>query len=126
MMRTTMLAVPAMMLLAGTAYADRHARDAVLIDPDSHQVVLENEHIRVLENISRPGKASPMHTHGTMLLVSIDRARLKMTMPGQDPVIFDLRPGQVVWMEDPEHAWEVLAGQLHVIAVEVKSAAASE
>jgi hypothetical protein len=64
-----------------------------------------------------------MHTHGSMLLVSLDRARLKLTLPDGEDMIFDLYPGQVVWLDNPEHAWEMLAGQLHVFAIEVKSAA---
>lgn len=113
-------------LAAGGAYAEEASRDAVLIDPDSHRVVFENEHVRVIENLSSVGKKSPMHTHGSMLVVSLDRARLKMTVPDQDPFILDLHPGQVLWLDDPDHAWEILAGQLHVVAVEVKSAANSE
>ncbi|HUG98178.1 MAG TPA: hypothetical protein VMQ83_03285 [Gammaproteobacteria bacterium] len=123
-MRINLLLIAASAVcLAGGVFAAEHSRDAVLIDPDSHVVVLENEHVRVLENLSSPGKRSPMHTHGTMLIISLDHARLKMTVPDGDPFIIDLHPGQVMWMDDPEHAWEVLAGQLHVIAVEVKAAA---
>jgi hypothetical protein len=126
MMRMMLMAVTATILCAGSVHAAEHSRDAVLIDPESHQVILENEHVRVLENLSSVGKTSPMHTHGTMVIISLDRARLKFTPAGQDSMIFDLHPGQVMWLEDPDHAWEVLAGQLHVIAVEVKSAAKSD
>jgi hypothetical protein len=115
--------VAVVMLAVGGAYAQQASRDAVLIDPDSHLVVFENEHVRVIENLTSVGKTSPMHTHGSMLVVSLDRARLKMTVPDQEPFIFDLHPGQVLWLDDPDHAWEMLAGQLHVIAIEVKSAA---
>lgn len=125
-MRTVLLAAMVAALATGSAHAAEHSRDAVLVDPDSHVVVFENEHVRVLENLSGLGKSSPMHTHGTMLVVSLDRARLKMTVPGEDPFIFDLHPGQVIWLDDPEHAWELLAGQLHVIAIEVKSATKSD
>jgi len=122
-MRSILLAVTAVILTAGSTFASERAPDGVIADPDSHVVVFENEHVRVIENISSPGKASPMHSHNTMLIVSVDLARLKLTVPGQEPMIVDLRPGQVMWMENPEHAWELLAGQLHVIAIEVKSAA---
>jgi hypothetical protein len=125
-MRKMLLTAMVAVLYSGGLHAAEHSRDAVLIDPESHQVILENEHVRVIENLSSVGKTSPMHTHGTMLIVSLDRARLRFTMAGQDPVIFDLRPGQVMWLEKPDHAWEVLAGQLHVIGVEVKAAAKSD
>jgi len=124
-MNKFLLAVTVAMLSSGTIEAAEHSREAVQIDPDSHQVVFENEHVRVIENLSSVGKTSPMHTHGSMLIVSLDLARLKVTVPGGESSIVDLRPGQVMWTDDPEHAWQLLAGQLHVIAIEVKSAAKS-
>jgi hypothetical protein len=121
-MRMKITALAAALLVMGTAQADDHSREATVVDPESHVVVFENEHVRVIENISAPGKTSPMHTHDSMLLVSLDRARLKLTLPDGEDMIFDLYPGQVMWLDDPEHGWEMLAGQLHVLAIEVKAA----
>jgi hypothetical protein len=126
MMRTVLLAAAIAVYTTGSAYADEHSRDAVLIDADSHQVVFENEHVRVIKNHSSPGKTSPMHTHGSILVVSLEHTRLRMSVPEGDPFILDLHPGQVLWLDDPEHSWEVLAGQLHVIGIEVKSATKSD
>jgi hypothetical protein len=63
-----------------------------------------------------------MHTHPSLVLVSVGAARAKLTFPDGKSSILDLRPGQVLWLENPEHSWELLAGELHVVAVEVKSA----
>lgn len=124
MMRKWMLAAMAGSCLGTGAMAADRAEDAVMSDPDSHVVVFENEHVRVIENFSGFGKSSsPMHSHNSMVLVSLDKVRLKMTVPGDAPFILDLRPGQVLWLENSEHSWEILAGQLHVVAIEVKSAA---
>jgi hypothetical protein len=122
-MRMKVTALAAALLVMGTAQADEHSNEATIVDPESHVVVFENEHVRVIENISAPGKTSPMHTHDSLLIVSLDLARLKLMLPDGEEMIFDLRPGQVLWLDNPEHAWEMLAGQLHVIGVEVKSAA---
>lgn len=104
-----------------TALADR-AGDSVAVDPDVHQVVLENDHVRVLEARAAPGRKSPMHSHPPILVVSLNSARMKFTLPDGSQPILDLRPGQVLWLDSPEHSWELLAGNLHVIGVEVKSA----
>lgn len=37
--------------------------DAVLAAPDSHRVLFENEHTRVLEVTIAPGEREPEHTH---------------------------------------------------------------
>ena len=96
--------------------------DAVVIDPDVHHVVMENDHVRVFEARATAGTRSPMHSHPPLVLVSIGSARGKLTLPGGEQQILDLRPGTVIWLENPEHSWELLAGELHVVAVEVKSA----
>jgi hypothetical protein len=102
--------------------AAQRARDAVAIDPDVHNLVLENEHVRVFEARASHGRKSPMHTHPSLVLVSVGSARVKLTVPDGKTSILDLKPGQVMWLENPEHSWELLAGDLHVVAIEVKSA----
>ncbi len=110
----------------GTAVAQK-SKDGTIVDPDVHQVVLENEYVRVLEARAAPGWKSPMHTHPPLLLVSLGSARLKFHTPEGQTQIVDFRPGSVVWRDKPiEHSWELLAGDLHVVAVEVKSAQAAK
>lgn len=110
-------------LLGGaTAVSAQSSKDPVVVDPTHHQVTMENEHVRVFEVLAAPGAKSPMHIHAPFVLVSLSKARLRMTLPDGSKAIFDLNPGQSLWLENAEHSWELLAGQLHVIAVEVKAA----
>lgn len=37
--------------------------DAVAAAPDHHQVIFENEHVRVLDTRVPPGETTPVHTH---------------------------------------------------------------
>lgn len=37
--------------------------DAVAAAPDSHRVLLENDRVRVLEVVIKPGEREPVHTH---------------------------------------------------------------
>ena len=107
-----------------TALAQK-VKDAVVVDPDVHNVVLENEHVRVFEARAGGGAKSPMHSHPPFVLASLGSARVKLTLPDGSKQILDLRPGTVLWLENAEHSWELLAGNLHVIGVEVKSAQAA-
>lgn len=117
----------AMLLGVGlpTAVAQK-SKDSTVVDPDVHQVAFENDHIRVLEARAPVGWKSPMHTHPPLLVVSVGSARIKVTLPDGNTSILDLRPGQVVWVDGVEHSWEMMAGNLHVVAVEVKSAQKAE
>lgn len=98
------------------------SKDAVTLDPTHHHVLFENDHVRVFEVLAAPGATSPMHTHSGIVGISLDKVRTNMSIPGSSGFVFDLHPGQVFWFDEAEHDWEVSAGKLHVVAVEVKSA----
>ena len=120
------LALLALCLGLGVATAmAQKSKDATIADPDVHHVVLENDHVRVFEAHAAAGRKTPMHTHPPMVIVSIDSARLKVSTPDGKTEILDLRPGTVLWVNGTEHFWELLAGNLHLVAVEAKSAQAA-
>lgn len=119
-MKTSLMLLAAVSAAAAFGARAQGARDAVAVDPDHHHVILENERVRVFEVLADAGARSPMHTHPPFVLVSLGKARLRMTMADGKTTIFDLHPGQVLWLENVEHSWELIAGQGHVVAVEVK------
>ncbi len=121
-MRRMTLAAVLLTTVATSADAQR-APDAVAVDPTHHNVLFENEHVRVFRALASPGARSPMHTHPSFVFLGLGTARLRLTTPTASNVIFDVSPGTVLWMENAEHAWEMVSGQLHVVAVEVKAAA---
>lgn len=97
--------------------------DATVLDPDYHKVVLENEHVRVLESRASPGATSHMHSHPPRIIVSMSAARLKAAFPDGKVQIWDLHPQELLWMPADAHQWEVLAGEISAYVIEVKSAA---
>ncbi len=121
-MKTRLSLVLSVLLLCAPAALAQKAPDAVAVDPTHHQVVLENDHVRVLAALASPGARSPMHSHHPLVFVSLGRARLRMTAPDGSKTIFDTHPAQVFWFQDVVHSWELLSGQAQVIAVEVKAA----
>jgi hypothetical protein len=100
----------------------RKSNDAVAVDPDVHHVLLENDHVRVFDARAAKGRKSPMHSHLPFVFVSLGTARLNLTLPDGKNALLDTNPGQVMWLENAAHSWEILSGELHVIGVEVKSA----
>ena len=104
----------------------KSATDSVAVDPAAHHLLFENPHVRVFEGRTSHGRSSPMHSHPPSLLVSLDWARLRLTLPDGKSVIHDFSPGQVLWLPDGgTHSWEAIAGGTRVIAIEVKSAQAA-
>jgi len=108
--------------VALAAAVAQQVKDSTIVDPDVHKVILENEHVRVLDARISPGWKSPMHSHPPMVIVSLGAGRFKATGPDGKPQILDFNPGMVIWRESTEHSWEMLSGNAHVIAIEVKSA----
>ena len=115
------IALSLLMTLPGVTGA-QGAPDAVAVDPTHHNVLFENDHVRVFRALASPGARSPMHSHPPFVFVGLNTGRLRMATPGAAGIIFDTHPEQVLWMENAEHSWEMIAGQLHVVAVEVKAA----
>jgi hypothetical protein len=96
------------------------------VDPDVHQVVFENEHVRVMDARAAHGWKSAIHSHPPTLVIGLSSGRQKVTASDGETQIVDLNPGMVVWRDDAfEHAWGLLAGEVHVILVEIKSADSS-
>jgi hypothetical protein len=99
------------------------SRDSTIVAPDVHQILFENEHVRVIDARAAHGSKVAMHSHPPMLFIGLGSGRQKVTSPEGQTQIVDLNPGVVVWQEEAfEHAWEVLAGEVRVLLVEVKSA----
>jgi len=112
--------------LGVTAASAQTIPDSTVADPVVHRVVLENEHVRVLQALASPGWKSAMHSHPPTVIISIGTARVQMTYADGKKELFDIRPGQVFWIDGAEHSWELIAGEVNVVAVEVKSAKAAK
>jgi quercetin dioxygenase-like cupin family protein len=122
MQRVLAAGIAALLGLGAVAFAQK-SKDAVIVDPAAHQVVLENEHVRVIEAVVSPGAKSPMHSHPPGVFVSLETGRARMGLPDGKSAILNLKPAQVMWVDGSEHSWEMIGGQVHVFLVEVKSAA---
>ena len=108
-----------------------HPRDAMIAAPDHHSILLENEHVRVLDTRLRPGERTPVHAHqwsGALYVLSwSDFVR-------RDPdgnILVDSRdwerrpaPGEALWGAPLVPHWveNVGAQDLHIVAVELKNA----
>lgn len=107
--------------LAATSSAQAPG-NAVDVDADVHRVLMENEYFRVFDARAAKGTKSPLHSHAPMVLVSIGKARFRITTADGKTSILDLNPGQAFWVQDAKHSWELIAGELQAIGVEIKSA----
>ena len=122
MSKVLSLIVVATLCLSLAPAAAEEIQDATIAASGAHSVVMENEHVRVISALASAGHNSPMHSHPPAVVISLETARIKLTNSDGTEVILNLRPGTVFWSDGAEHSWELLAGEVNVVAGEVKSA----
>ena len=108
---TTALSVGALVL----------AQDVVKVSPETHKVLLENEHVRVLDVHAKPGEKVAMHSHPSSTLYYLTDGKLKITYPDGRTEERTVKAGTAVWSEAVTHAVEnVGANEFHEVHIELK------
>lgn len=108
-----------------------HLLDAVTAAPDHHEILFENEAVRVLDTRVRPGERVPVHTHrwpsvvyviGTGDFIRYD-ADGRVVLDSRNADI-DLEHGAVVWLPplSPHSVENVGDTEIRSVSVEIKHA----
>lgn len=113
------------LLLLLFAAAHLFAQDAVKVAPNSFKVLVENEHVRVIQDTLAPGETEAMHTHPAGWYYVTMPGTMKITRPGGKTEIWNAKAGEQAWMgPDPPHMSENTGkSTIQYVLVEVKSAA---
>ena len=106
-----------------------HPLDAMIEAPDHHEVLIENDRVRVLDTCVKPGERTPVHAHEwpAALYVLSWSDFIRRDPNGEVMVDSRQRPmgttGAGLWLEPlPPHSIENVGScDLRIIAVEVKS-----
>ncbi len=97
------------------------AQDLTKLMPNDVKVIIDNDRVRVLEVIHKPGVKEPMHSHPAYVAVFLSATRVKVTTPDGKTVEKDRKAGEVSWSEAVTHALEnVGTADQHVIVIELK------
>ena len=80
--------------------------DIVKISPDVHQVLFENDAIRVLEVTVKPGAKVPMHTNPENVNYIVKPGTLRLINPDGSSMELDLAERQVIPAPVGRHAVE--------------------
>ena len=97
------------------------AQDPVKTDSDKYKVVLENEHVRVLEYRDKPGEKTTMHAHPDFVVLARSAFKRQLTLPGGKTVLREFKPGEVMWTDAHSHIGENVGDtDTHVLIFELK------
>ena len=112
-----------------TAAPDGNLLDAMVAAPDYHEILLENDQVRVLDTRLAPGERTPIHTHASSAALYVLSWSDFLRRDGDGNVIVDSRTwdqkpvvGEALWLPPlPAHSVEnVGTTELRLIAVELK------
>ena len=100
------------------------AQDAARTNARSYKVVFENDRLRVLEYLSRPGLGicgRGKHSHPPHLNVLLTDAKAKVTMPDGKTFVGENKAGDVFWEDAVTHTVENIGGSgVRAYMVELK------
>lgn len=100
------------------------AQDVVKVSPETHFVLLDNEHVRVLDVHTKPGEKIGMHSHPDSTVYFLTDGKLKITYPNGKTEERIVKAGTAVWSKAVTHAVEnVGTTEFHEVHVELKEAA---
>ena len=99
------------------------ANTAVATGEDTaiENVLLDNDKVKVVENIRHPGYVAKMHTHKAYIAYFFGPCKLRFTFPDGKTAEKDIPAGKLVWSDGVTHEAEVLGNtDLHTLHIEFK------
>jgi quercetin dioxygenase-like cupin family protein len=124
-MNTPFALIGALVLLA--TVSPLSAQDPVKLSPKMYKVLLENEHVRVLEFHAKPGEKEPMHSHLMAVVYALTGGKARMTTPDGKSEELDNTPGTTLWRDEVTHTFENTGSTaIRALIVEVKGTADQE
>ena len=95
--------------------------DPVKLSPDNYKVLLENDHVRVLEMNLKAGETDNTHSHPDETVYFITGGKVKIHLPAGGAMEADIPDGHVMWHEAWTHTVEnVGSSDIKAIVVENK------
>lgn len=108
-------------LAFGFATKTAMAQDLAKVMPNDVKVIVDNDRVRVLDVLHKPGAKEPMHSHPAYVAVFLNATKQKVTTPDGKTVEKDRKAGEVSWSGPVTHAVENIGtADQHVIVVELK------
>lgn len=91
---------------------------------EAHKVLLDNDHVRVLDARLQPGQKIAMHSHPANVVYFVSDCKINVTFPDGKTTVRDAKAGTALWNGPLTHAVENIgATECHLVQTEIKGAA---
>ena len=97
------------------------AQDVLKVSPETHAVILENAHVRVLDVRLKPGEEVALHSHPHNVIYYLTDGELRLTSAEGRTEDRTVKAGTAVWSEASVHAAGNLgSSDFHEVQIELK------
>ncbi len=98
-----------------------NAQDVTKVTPKNYKVLIDNEKVRVIDNISNPGDKSAWHSHPDYLVYVIEGGISKMTTKDGKSKTTEFKKGQTLWLDATTHETQNIGKtKIHLLLIELK------
>ena len=99
-----------------------HNDDAVTVAPHIHQVIFENDKVRLLKVSIKPGETVGMHRNPENINYILKSGTLRFTESDSSVVDVELSEGQVAQAPESSHAVENIGDtEIQTVCIELKN-----
>lgn len=97
------------------------AQDVAKVAPNNVKVLLENDHVRVLDVRLKPGEKIGMHSHPAHVIYALTSGKSKSISSDGKTEEMEIKAGEARWNDGQTHISENAAPtEAHVVLVEMK------
>ena len=97
------------------------AQDVTKVSPKNYKILIDNEKVRVIDNMSNPGDKSAWHSHPDYLVYVIEGGTSKMNTKDGKSKIIEFKKGQTLWLDATTHETQNIGKtKIHLLLVELK------
>jgi hypothetical protein len=95
--------------------------DPVITNPDHYKVVFENDRVRVLEYLDKPGDKTTQHEHPDSVMYTLSAFQRRLYAGENEQRDVEMAAGLTGWLPAQRHAGHNIGDtDTHVIFVELK------
>ncbi len=118
----TILGFVGLLLTPAVAGAQGPGRDPLRLYPENYKILLENEHVRVLDFRLAKGATEMTHDHPRHVATFLTDVKIMFTLPDGQKRLREAKAGDVAYSEATSHASENIGrADAHGVLVELKS-----
>ena len=97
------------------------AQDMVKVSPKNCKVLLENDRVRIVRVVVKPGEKLEMHSHLANIVYALTSGKSKFTSSDGKSEERELKAGQAVWSDAVTHGTENIGTtETRALVIELK------